>query len=325
MDGSRPPPQTGAPVQYAFVNRVYSRNMRPVVIATASLSALWTLLWAISEFQDINIDKGQHLSKLATFDIVLGVMYMIVCVIEIFGIVAGVTQRLMLIKGYAMLSILSCITVIAAGLVGVVLHFIFKNDLINECTTLATGVDVDFKFGWFGPAVHDTLSPAEAASFCKNGWDHDSWSTIVSLLIEIILGVLFSMFAFAYYRQSLDPTSAANAMRAPSNQIRGQGYPQHYNPPYNASVPNLGYGNGPSAYAPPAGPPPQFEGAGYSVDDLGKPPGYEGGDYGSKFHGSDSDRDLKEDHKEDPFADFEGNTKDVTSRPRPGDRDEFHV
>lgn len=68
----------------------------------------------------------------------------------------------MLIKGYAMLSILSCITVIAAGLVGVVLHFIFKasslarfcdeswltttdqNDLINECTTLATGVDVDF-------------------------------------------------------------------------------------------------------------------------------------------------------------------------------------
>jgi hypothetical protein len=96
-------------------------------------------------------------------------------------------------------------------------------------------------------------------------------------------------------------------------------YPDHYNPPYNTSVPNLGYGTGPSAYAPPPGPPPQF-GAGDSADDLDKPPGYEGGDYGARFGGAD--KDLKGDTKENPFSDFEeSGVKDGKA----GDHDQFHV
>lgn len=47
---------------------------------------------------------------------------------------------------------------------------------------------------------------------------------------------------------------------------------------------------------------------------------YEGKGYGSKFGAA------KDESKEDPFADFEGTgSRDVTSRPRPGDHDEFHV
>jgi len=248
-------------------------------------------------------------------------MYMVACVIELFGIMAALTQRLPLIRMYALGSVLSVLLVTGGSLIGVVLHFVFKNDLIKECTTISTGDDVDFRFGLWGPSVHDTLTADEAASFCRRGWDHDSWSNIVGLLIEILLGVMFSAIAFAYYRQMQDPTSVANAFRAPSNQMRGgNAYPQHYNPPYNASVPNLGYGTGPAAYAPPAGPPPQF-GAGYSNDDLGKPPGYEGG--------SSFGHDMKDDSKEDPFADFEASShpheRDVTSRPRPGEHDTFHV
>jgi hypothetical protein len=91
-------------------------------------------------------------------------------------------------------------------------------------------------------------------------------------------------------------------------------YPDHYNPPYNTSVPNLGYGTGPNAYAPPPGPPPRF-GAGDSTEDLGKPPGYDSRDYGSKAGGAD-----KGDSKENPFSDFEeSGGKD------PRDHDEFHV
>jgi len=324
MDSRRPPP--GAPPPYAFVNRIYTRSLRPVVITTGSLSALWTLLWAISLFRDISIDKHDNFPKLATFSIVMGVMFMVTCLIEVFGVVAAMTQRLALIRTYALGSVLSCLLVVAASLMGVVIHFVYKNDLINECVDLATSEDAVFRFGWFGPSNHGRLTVPEADSFCGDGWNHDSWSTIVSLLIEACLGVLFSAIAFAYYRQSLDPASAANAFRAPSNQMRGGAYPQHYNPPYNSSVPNLGYGAGPSAYAPPPGPPPAFASAGYSSDDLGKPPGYEGGDYGSKFGAG---KDMKNESKEDPFADFEGTSirgeRDVTSRPRPGDHDGFHV
>lgn len=118
--------------------------------------------------------------------------------------------------------------------------------------------------------------------------------------------------AFAYYRQMQDPTSVANSFRAPSNLMRGggNGYPQHYNPPYGNSMPDLPYraGPAPTTYAPPPGPPP-FGGAsapGYDLDDAGKPPGYEGGGY---FDGKNHD-----DSKDDPFADFEGK-HNVTNGP----------
>jgi hypothetical protein len=176
------------------------------------------------------------------------------------------------------------------------------------------------RYSAFGPSIHDTLTPQEADIFCNDTWNHYSWTYILSLLGEVILGVLFSAIAFAYYRQSLDPTSAANAFRAPSNQMRGSlggAYPQYYNPPYNTSASNLAYGAGPTRYAPPPGPPPAFGGAGYNVDDAGKPPGYDGGDYVGGFGAG-------KDSKDDPFADFEGD-RDVGDRPKPGEHDGFHV
>ncbi|KAG6918295.1 hypothetical protein DXG01_015387 [Tephrocybe rancida] len=154
---------------------------------------------------------------------------------------------------------------------------------------------------------------------CRRSWDRSSWTEIVGLLIVGVLGFLFTAIAFAYYRQLLDPTSAANASRAPSHQARMSGvFPSHYNPPYDASVPNLSYQyNARPQYAPPAGPPP-----GHGQDETfvppydGKPPGYMGGD--SKGYDDDS---------KDPFADFDGpNTReerDVTSRPYPGGAESF--
>jgi len=289
---------------------VYTRNLRPVVIAIGGVSALWTLLWAISSFQDVNLDKDNKFPHLANFSIALGAMYMLTCVIELFGVFAAITQRLPLVKAYAIASVFSGIVVTAASLMGVVVHYIDKKDIIQECTTISTGSTLDYRFGLFGSSSQDTLTPAEAASFCQDGWDHASSTNIISLLFEIGLGILFSVIAIAYYRQLLDPTSAANSFRAPSNQMRGNLYPDHYNPPYNASVPNLGYGSGPSAYAPPPGPPPQFSG-GYSTEDINKPPGYDRGDY----------KDSERNGKENPFADFDGSVEDAKA----GEHEEFHV
>jgi hypothetical protein len=166
------------------------------------------------------------------------------------------------------------------------------------------------RFGLFGSSSSDTLTQPEAAIFCQNAWDRASWSSIITLLLEIILGALFSLLAIAYYRQLLDPTSVANAFRTPSSRMRGTMFPEHYDPPYD--TPNLGYGAGPT-YAPPPGPPPRF--GADSTDDLSKPPTYDGGDYGSKFDGTKKD-------SEDPFSDFEGSSvKGAKGR----ERDEFHV
>lgn len=133
--------------------------------------------------------------------------------------------------------------------------------------------------------------------------------------------------AFGYYRQVLDPSSAANVPRAPRNNVGA--FPSHYNQPYNVSVPNLGYGynmpyaGGPppdqqpyQAYAPPAGPPPNHD----DYEEYNKPPGYTGADgkAGANYMGD------KE--KENPFADFDDmahDERDVTSRPGPGGRDRF--
>ncbi|KAK0447115.1 hypothetical protein EV421DRAFT_1901237 [Armillaria borealis] len=299
---SRPPPPQGAPPSYAFVTRVYQRNLRPVVLLCAFLSALWALFSAV-RIISISVAKDQGLGSLVTFGIVLGVLHMGIFVCELFGMFAAYTRTLI---------------VFAAGLVQVIIHFSLKNDIINECSTFSTDQDVlYYPFGFWGPVSHDTISAGEAQDWCRNAWDHDSWADIVTLIVTLILAGMFNALAFAYYRQALDPTSVVNALRAPSNQVRAGAFPSHYNPPYNASVPNLGYGynmpyaGGPfpqqpyqsaPAYAPPPGPPPHMEDS--------KPPGYVGGDGKGAFAAE------KEDN---PFADFDDGPsrrepeRDVTS------------
>ena len=124
----------------------------------------------------------------------------------------------------------------------------------------------------------------------------------------------------------LDPSSPANAARAPSYQVRMDGYPPaHYNPPYNASVPNLAYNAGTytgQPYAPPPGPPPPRDDA-FAPPYEGKPPGYGAGE-GRSLEGDLKARSLE---KDDPFADFDGpsagDERDVTSRAAAAGRDAF--
>ncbi|KAG6840160.1 hypothetical protein C0991_008507 [Blastosporella zonata] len=228
----------------------------------------------------------------------------------LYGMYSAVTQRVGLVRIYTLLAAFATLIVIAAGLLRVVTHFVFKNDLLTECTSLTSNQEIVY-YGFWGPIRADILDPEEAAAWCRSSWNHDSWAEIVAVLIVGVLGFLFTMIAFAYYRQLLDPTSAANASREPSHQERrAGGFPTHYNPPYNASVPNLPYH---AQYAPPAGPPPGHEQDETFVPPYdGKPPGYTGGD----VKGYDAD-------DKDPFADFERGERDVTSRPYPGGPESF--
>ncbi|KAG6856187.1 hypothetical protein H0H87_006782 [Tephrocybe sp. NHM501043] len=303
----------GAPPSYAFVTRIYRSNLRPVVIFTAFLAGLFTLL-SVSH----SSESTENVPKITNVSIALGAMYM---TIFLYGMYSAATQRVGLVRIYTLLAAFATLLVIAAGLTRVVTHFVFKDDLLKECTTLTTNQEIVF-YGFWGPVRADILDANEAADWCRRSWDRSSWSEIVALLIVGVLGFLFTMLAFAYYRQLLDPSSAANATRAPSHLARMEGgFPTHYNPPYDTSVPNLPYAYSTHPqYAPPAGPPPGAHGQDETFvppyDRDGKPPGYTGGD----VKGYDADG-------KDPFSDFDGPSlreeRDVTSRPHPGGPESF--
>ncbi|OBZ76753.1 hypothetical protein A0H81_03345 [Grifola frondosa] len=293
---SRPPPLRASdqPPAYRMVNRVYGNSLRPIVIVIGCVTAIWTLVWAIPNFQDISPDKDLGYPKLATLAIVLGSIYIGACAIELLGVAAAAIQSLVMIRAYTLLSVVAALAVIGAALMRVI------NDLIAECTSVAQGDTVTFRFGIWGPVVKDTLSPADAANFCKDAWNHDSLSEILYLIFEIIFATFFTLIAFAYYQQVLDPTSAANVSHSPTHELGT--YPEHYHPPYDAPL------YAPS-YAPPPGPPPADMGYGVGMgvgagDDT-KPPGYSGASAGAEHYGE----------KDDPFADFDGPS---IPRPEPG-------
>lgn len=318
MDSRPPPPPQGAPPSYAFVTRVYRRNLRPVVIAVAFLAGLWTLFSAIGFFRNVSIEKDHNAPKVSTISIALGALYMGVAVIEAFGIFAAATQKLPFIRIYAFLTALVALIVIAAGLTRTIVHFVLKNEILNSCNAINEGSSIVY-YGFWGPVHRDDLTPAEVADWCKRSFDRDSWGEPLAFLFTSVCAVFFAAIAFSYYRQVLDPSSPANASRAP--QARAGNFPSHYNPPYDANAYGAPYGGQPyfgqPRYAPPPGPPPRGDDP-FVPPYEGKPPGYLGGD--TKGYGSDDDS------KDDPFADEGGSRReerDVTSRSSPGGRNAF--
>lgn len=296
--GSRQPPPQGPPPRYAFVSRVYRQSLRPVVTFTASIAALYSLFASIGNFRNGSSTDFASVGKLATFSTVLGVLYIVICAIEILGIVAAVTRRVQLIRIYALLSGVVILLVAASGLLRVVIHFTMKNDIISECANLTENRDfVYYPFGFFGPSRHTVLSADDAERWCQNAWDHDSWAEIVSLLILLVLAGIWTSIAFSYYRQVLDPTSPANVSRVPAPQ----NWASHYSPPYSGPYGGQPYygqaPHGQQPYGPPQGPPPQQQ---YAPPPGPPPPGYVGGDgvaggaYGQKLE-----------EKDNPFADFD--------------------
>ncbi|KAJ3573097.1 hypothetical protein NP233_g2642 [Leucocoprinus birnbaumii] len=274
----RPPPPQGPPPPYAFVARVYRKNLRPVILAVAFIGFFWTLFASIGYFRNASLQDLGRFPKLRITYIVLGALYMAAAIIELLGLTAAGTQRIPLIRAYAYASGLSILIIAGAGLLEVVTHFTLKNDIISMCQSLITG-DTIVYFGFWGPITSDEIDPSEASNLCNRYWDRDSWQDIIAFIVTTLIAMFFSSCAFAYLRQMLDPSSPANAARAPSHAHRMGDYPSHYNPAYNAGYggpgyygqqppPTYGYGN--DAFVPPYEPKPGYtppEGkVGYSED-----------------------------------------------------------
>jgi len=285
--------------------------MRPVVIATAFLGGIWALFSAVGWFRNFGVDRTQSVPEIANLSIALGALYLAVTLIGAFGMFAASSQRAPLVRIYALLAAFATLVVFAAGMARTVTHFIWKNALIKECTALTSNQQIVY-YGFWGPVSHGFVTPDEASQWCNDSWSHDSWAEIITLLLLTFIGFLFTTFAFGYHRQLLDPTSPANASRAPSSQVRVGAFPTHYNPPYNAG--------GPAMPQPPYAP---YNAGGYGYTGYGaerdegfvppydgKPPGYVGNG-------------MPDVGKQDPFGDEHLIERDVTSRPAPGGDETF--
>ncbi|OCB87290.1 hypothetical protein A7U60_g5619 [Sanghuangporus baumii] len=253
----------------------------------------------IASFRDISVDDDLSV-RLEIFDIVLGALYMTVLAVELFGLAAATMQKLPMIKIYAFLALGAAVIVSALGLIRVIIHFVFKNTLINECAALVEGDTITFRFGIWGTTTETLDDDESAQDLCKDAWNHDSFAEIAWFIVVTILSFLFASIAFSYYRQMLDPNSLKTVSR-------GVPAPQHYNPPYAAG--QYSYGNNPygrfgaGGYAPPPGPPPAAQSQAYVPEyDAAKLPEYDRGGY-TGAAGDQKGDDLK--GGADPFSDHE--------------------
>ncbi|KAI9464046.1 hypothetical protein BJY52DRAFT_1184444 [Lactarius psammicola] len=218
--------------------------------------------------------------------IVLGSLYAGTTAIFVFGIVAATTKRLALIRIFAFLAVVATTIVIAAGLLRTIVHFMLKDDLISECTTLAQGTDVVFRWGIWTADPRDNLSPDEATK----SWNRDSFSEIVWLIGEIVVMTSFAVLAVSYAQQESALVSGAKPERLPTTYAPAYGAGHGYaaGDESTLNLPEVQYNDQP--YAPPPGPPPPFD---RSL------PAY-GGDEADK-----KDLDPVKTADDDPFADFE--------------------
>lgn len=224
------------------------------------------MTWSISAFQDLGVDK-QHIAHLTAFDIVLGALYAAVAVIMWFGLISAVTQKLQFVRLFTFLALIAALLTFVGEILRIVLHFVFKNGLIQECTDLSTGAIVSSGgLGFWGGVRTDSLTPAQASQFCNDNWSHNTFTVFAWFIATTIVSFLTCGVVFGYYHQLLDPTSVASRYpRAPSGNYRMNAFPTPYNPaPYDPQYNSR-------AYAPPSGPPPTDYVPAYDAHKL---PGY---------------------------------------------------
>jgi len=212
-------------------------------MGSAFVAALWSFLWGISALSDLS-----SAGDLKTINIVLGILYLIVGLIETLGFFAALRQIIPAVRIYAFLSVLAAVIVVAAEAVRFSTFFTHKSELINTCTTQATGETVETFGGFWGSrGTTDTLTQSEAQDSCNSEWTRSVWSAVAWLIISTLIGWFFAALAWSYYHQALSPQPIAPSQ---TFQLGSYGNQPQYGP-YN---PQGGY-----QYPAPPGPPPRTE------------------------------------------------------------------
>jgi len=190
----------------SFLQKLYKVNWRKVVIAVALLNAIRFFLSASNAFQDAIVDHVDHQYGLAQMSLAICLLYLIVAVIETFGVVCIFTHRLALVRIYTYLAFGSAFLVGVAGVIGAVIFFGFSDEIIGECASLATKGKLHLRSTFQGqPWPIKRLGAKKAYKLCVAAWAHESSFQAISLFVcTIIPTVICLSIVYTYYRQVTD-------------------------------------------------------------------------------------------------------------------------
>jgi len=243
----------GPPPSYGLIRRYYRHSLRPLLLGLTSLSFIAGVIWCASSFKDKDNDSRIN-PKIWTYDIVFGSIFAALSAIELFGFVAAWRQRVSLMTIYSLLSVISALAVIALEILSIAIDFMFKNDMITECTREVTTPDFVDCFGYW--CSNRSKTQAEGNRYCHHQWTKIVIGDFVWFFIALFCGTLFSYMAFAYQHELRNVGRPLNPQR-----YAMQDYPVH----------GLDY-----QYPPPPGPPPPIDShSSNPYDDTSKPPDYE--------------------------------------------------
>ncbi|WVQ85953.1 hypothetical protein IAT38_008121 [Cryptococcus sp. DSM 104549] len=253
----------GPPPRYAtVVRKVYPYSLRPIVIFISIVGFIYGLALGVESIRDMNNDK--ETTKMKIFDLIIGIMFLVIALIELFCIAVAAMQSLPLARILLVAVPVGVLVNFGAQILAIVVHFSLKSDLIAQCVYDETGATYSDRFGTTG-----NITETQAQSVCDSSWSRGTWGVFAWLIITACLSVLFASTMMSYYHQLRDPSSVRE--RTPRGmQNQNQAFPMQpgYYPPPPANgqqpwmVPPY---PGPPANAPPP-PGPGYEKSDYQPD-----------------------------------------------------------
>jgi len=214
------------PQPSSFVEQLYKANWKNVVIAVAGLNGLRYAFAIFNAIVDATIDDEEVFENLFKVSFALAVIYLVAFCIEVYGIASLVTQRLSLIRSYLYLTFFASVLVTSAGTLQGVSYFLFAEEIVLECSSLAMqgrGYEKSLFRSRPWPNTIFHLQKIEARKHCSYAWVHQSWSQVASVfLFFLIPSVIYYLLVFTYYRQTIDPNHHANLQHTRSTPVHAR-------------------------------------------------------------------------------------------------------
>lgn len=195
-----------------MVPSAYPKPLRPVVLFTTTVALIWSLVLAVKFVQDQTEDSETKRMKI--FDLILAIFFFIVAGLEIFGLLAGLTQKIVLARIYFFLSALAAFLIFSAELTRLIAHFIVKRDTINDCQNALTGAKAETLTGMVA-----NIDANEAERLCEDDWQRGIWWDLGWLVLTSCLALVFTGIVGAYYHQLLDPSFTRTTVVNPDGSL----------------------------------------------------------------------------------------------------------
>jgi len=189
-----------APMTWSSMrSSAYPKPLRPVILLTTTVSLIWSLVLAVKFVQDRT--EGSETKRMEVFDTILCIFFFVIAGLEMFGVVAVVSQKILLARLYFFVSGVAALMIFSAELIRLIAHFVVKSDLIGDCRSALTGAKAETLNG-----AITSIDAAEASRLCESDWQRGIWWDLGWLVLTSCLALLFTGLVGAYYHQLLDPS-----------------------------------------------------------------------------------------------------------------------